>query len=234
MKTRLKINGIIMFCVFVLVVFFPGVFFREGKAGFWNEISTVFGIALILLGQMFRASGRGYKSEHSNNGHSLVEGGPYTLVRNPMYLGIILISVGVILALFRLWAVFIFLLFFVIRYQRLIFREERELLRTFPDDYAAYLRRVPRLLPSLRVLLRKDIAAYLPLKSAWISKEIGSILAVLLPVLFLKLWVGIRNQGAMRAYLHEAAYMLAVILFFLAMAVYLCRRTGKVDQKCCK
>ncbi|MCK9604283.1 MAG: isoprenylcysteine carboxylmethyltransferase family protein [Candidatus Omnitrophica bacterium] len=229
MKKRIKINGIIMFCAFLLVVFFPGIFFRKSQIGFSSAITGVFGIAFILLGQIFRVSARGYKSEQSDNGHSLVEGGPYTLVRNPMYLGIILISVGVILALFQWWVVCVFLLFFIVRYHKLILKEEGELLKIFPDDYAAYLKHVPRLMPSWKALFLRHIEDYLPLKPAWIKKEISSMLAVLLLVLALKLCMGIRYQGV-AVYLQEVKYMLVVILLFLLMMVYLCKRT-KVSSK---
>ena len=90
MKKRLKINGFIMFIAVLLILIFPAIFFRKPGSYLYDSIMEIIGIVLILLGQFLRVSARGYKSEHSNNSRSLIQGGPYALVRNPMYLGILL------------------------------------------------------------------------------------------------------------------------------------------------
>lgn len=77
----------------------------------------------------------------------VVRGGPYQLVRNPMYLANVAVITGtaVLFGSWHLviWAAFVFLAFhtFVVLY------EEPTLQRTFGDDYEAYRRRVPRWLP---------------------------------------------------------------------------------------
>jgi hypothetical protein len=76
MKLRLKINGVIMFSAFLMVAIFPELFFRQQRIGFLDGVAEVFGITLILFGQILRVSARGYKSEMSFNGHHLAEGGP--------------------------------------------------------------------------------------------------------------------------------------------------------------
>jgi len=132
MKKRLKINGVIMFLAAVIVAVFPAMFFRRVNIGLWNEVAEVFGLALILLGQLIRISARGYKSENSGEGKALITNGPYSLVRNPMYLGVLLIGLGVVLMLFKLWVVLVFLAVFIIRYFLLIFKEEKKLAVLFP------------------------------------------------------------------------------------------------------
>lgn len=184
-----------MFCAFLLILFFPAVFFHQGKMPAVNAALGVVGIAFILLGQIIRVSSRGYKSEHSHNGNALIQGGPYALVRNPMYLGILFIGFGIVAMLFKWWVAGIFLAVFIIRYILLIFKEEEKLKAAFPREYPEYRKRVPRLLPSLPVLLQKDIRAILPLKLSWVRKEIGSILAVLILVLLAASWQEIKSRG---------------------------------------
>jgi protein-S-isoprenylcysteine O-methyltransferase Ste14 len=215
-----------MFSAFLMVAIFPELFFRQQRIGFLDGVAEVFGIALILFGQILRVSARGYKSEMSFNGHHLAEGGPYDLVRNPMYLGIILISLGVILMLFEWWAILIFFLFFALRYIYLIVKEEKALLEAFPKDYAAYQCRVPRIIPSLGYLLKKDIREYLPLRFIWVKKEIGAIIGVLFLALFLESWEDIKRQG-LALYLIEAKYMAMVILLFFALTFYLAKYTRR-------
>jgi protein-S-isoprenylcysteine O-methyltransferase Ste14 len=82
-------------------------------------------------------------------GHELVQTGPYRLVRNPIYTGLLMMFAGTVLlvgeargalalpiALAALWVK--------------IRQEERFMLRQFPEAYPAYRRRVPTLVPFLR------------------------------------------------------------------------------------
>jgi protein-S-isoprenylcysteine O-methyltransferase Ste14 len=227
-KRRLKITGFIVFVALLVISVFPSAFFRHGLAGSFDEAAEIFGIALILLGQIFRASARGYKSEHSASGNRLIQTGPYAIVRNPMYLGILLIGSGIVLMLFWWWAILIFLSVFALRYLLLIVREEKKLTAAFPQEYAEYQKRTPRLLPSFSRLLRKDVSEYLPLKPGWLKREIGSIVAVLLITILIESWEDVHNEG-LRAYFRESIGILLTVGLFIGLVVYLSRRTEGKD-----
>ncbi|MFA5410691.1 MAG: isoprenylcysteine carboxylmethyltransferase family protein [Candidatus Omnitrophota bacterium] len=229
MKRRLKINGVIIFCSFLLIAFFPKIFLRNEPPFSLDTIAEISGIAFILLGQILRVSARGYKAEYSAGGNVLIQGGPYALVRNPMYLGIFLIGVGIVAMLFKWWALSAFLIIFIIRYLLLIFKEEKKLEAVFPKDYPAYRQRVPRVFPSITMLLRKDITEYLPLKLIWLRKEIGPILAVLLITILLESWEEIKNRG-LTGYLKEAAAITITIILFICLIVYLSKKTNGLKK----
>lgn len=225
MKKRLKTNGLVMSLATILLAVFPAVFFRKNITGFSDNIAEVFGIVFILLGQLIRVSARGYKSENSKNGNALISGGPYSLVRNPMYLGIFLIGLGVVFMLFQWWVVAIFIAFFIIRYILLIYQEEKKLKSLFPESYPVYCKTVShRIFPSVNALLERDICEYIPLKLGWIKKEIGSIIAVLSLVLLIEFWEEIK-RGVMVEYLKELIGILVVIILFTALVGYLSRCT---------
>ncbi|MFA5144869.1 MAG: isoprenylcysteine carboxylmethyltransferase family protein [Candidatus Omnitrophota bacterium] len=229
MKKRLKINGVLIFCVFLLVALFPSVFFRPGKSTFSNGVAQILGILFILLGQIIRISSRGFKSENSGNGYLLIQRGPYAVVRNPMYFGILLIGLGIVLALFKWWVAGIFLLAFVARYILLMFAEEKKLSAVFSKDYQDYCKNTPRIIPSVITIAKMDIAEYLPLKLSWIKKEIGSVSAVLLVVLVLGLWKDIRNEGLF-ACLKDAALAVFIIILFTGLIIYLSKRTASFKK----
>jgi len=229
MKRRLKTNGAIIFLAVVLLILFPAVFLRSARENHFHTAAKIAGITLILLGQTLRACARGYKSEYSRNGCSLIQGGPYTLVRNPMYLGILIIGLGIVLTLFNWWEAVIFLSVFIWRYIFLIFKEEKKLLTMFPQEYRNYRQKVPRILPALATILQKDIAEYLPLKLSWLKKEIGSILAVLLLVFFLEGWKGVQAKS-INLYLKEATLLLAIVILFIFLTIYLIRRTNNQQK----
>jgi protein-S-isoprenylcysteine O-methyltransferase Ste14 len=224
MKTRLKINGAIIILAVLVVTIFPWIFIRHNSPGFLDEVAEVFGIALILLGQIIRASSRGFKSINSSNGYTLIQSGPYSLVRNPMYLGIFLIGLGFVMMVFEWWATGIFLFIFSIRYILLIFQEEKKLLKLFSQEYRNYCQRVPRFIPSLRAIVKLDVREYLPLKPLWIKKEIGSIIGVLFGALLLESWEETRNEG-WAIYIREAFILITIIMLFVLLFIYLSKIT---------
>ncbi len=213
-----------MFFAILSVFFFPWLFFRSDRIGYFDEIAEISGIVLILLGQIFRLSARGYKAEHSGNGSSLIRGGPYSLIRNPMYLGILLIGIGIVLVLFNWWATVIFLLVFITRYLLLVFKEEKKLSAIFLGEYNEYQKRVPRIFPPMAMLIKRDISEYLPIKWLWIKREMGTILAVLLITLFLESWEDIKTNG-FRIYLSEAIPIFITVVLFIGLVVYIIKRT---------
>jgi protein-S-isoprenylcysteine O-methyltransferase Ste14 len=79
---------------------------------------------------------------------ALVADGPYRRVRNPLYLGNILLAIGMAAMCSRVGAVVLIFLMILFNY-RLIFREEAELSAARGENYAAFLQAVPRLWPSL-------------------------------------------------------------------------------------
>jgi protein-S-isoprenylcysteine O-methyltransferase Ste14 len=77
----------------------------------------------------------------------LVTGGPYSLSRHPLYLGEIGTAIGINLATAG-WLSAVAIVYFVTCELLRIRWEERILALTFPNDYLAYARRVPRYLPN--------------------------------------------------------------------------------------
>ena len=79
---------------------------------------------------------------------ALVADGPYRRVRNPLYLGNVMMSVAMGALMSRLGFALAVTAMTVFCY-RLIFREESELQASQGESYRAYCRAVPRLWPSL-------------------------------------------------------------------------------------
>lgn len=226
MKKRLKINGIIIVCAVILVAFFPRFFFRSYSGRVGEEVVEVLGFALILLGQIIRVSARGYKAEHSRESQSLIQGGPYQVVRNPMYLGIFLIGLGVVLAVFKWWAAAVFIIIFIIRYLLLIYKEENKLQEKFSDIYKKYCAKVPRIFPALSSIVEMDVSEYLPIKLNWFKKEIGSMLTLLMLVLLVESWEDVVSQG-FGAYLKQSVWLFLTLVLFTILVILLSRKTDK-------
>ncbi len=119
-------------------------------------VHAVFGFAALLIGiaALVRTWAAAYlQSERVHDANLRTEGvvadGPYRHLRNPLYLGNLLLAVGMGLVASRVGLV-ILVAGHLIFLLRLIGREESELLATQGERYRAYFDAVPRLWPSLR------------------------------------------------------------------------------------
>jgi protein-S-isoprenylcysteine O-methyltransferase Ste14 len=82
-------------------------------------------------------------------GHELVMQGPYSLVRNPIYLGMFGAIVGVGLAFSRWWTPFAAVVIFLVGNRIRIRAEEKLLRETFGGKFDEYARRVPAFFPGV-------------------------------------------------------------------------------------
>lgn len=80
---------------------------------------------------------------------TLMQDGPYSVVRNPLYLSNFLGAVGFGLSTENLVATVIILVVFTTFYPFVVRREEKQLATQFADAFADYVRRVPRWWPRL-------------------------------------------------------------------------------------
>jgi protein-S-isoprenylcysteine O-methyltransferase Ste14 len=111
------------------------------------------GTGLVALAALLRTWASSYLASavvHDQALHTeaLVADGPYRRVRNPLYLGTILMAAGVALLASPL-GFFIIVVCVPVVLFRLILLEESRLLSSQGESFARYVASVPRLLPSL-------------------------------------------------------------------------------------
>jgi protein-S-isoprenylcysteine O-methyltransferase Ste14 len=128
---------------------------RLGRAPTDNTYRLVFACGAILLGCacFLRSWGTAYlKAEvmRDSRVHTerLLADGPYRHVRNPLYLGNMLMAVAIGLMASRI-GFLVLTIGMTVFVMRLLLREEAELKRDQGESYRRYCAAVPRLLPSL-------------------------------------------------------------------------------------
>lgn len=122
-----------------------------------NIYSLISGFVLVLLGEYIRIWSNSWTGSETRTtggvgGTYLVISGPYSHVRNPLYLGNILIYFGLSVmsnALFPYLQLFGVMLFFA-QYYFIIREEENFLAEKFGDVYNLYLKTVNRFLPKIK------------------------------------------------------------------------------------
>jgi protein-S-isoprenylcysteine O-methyltransferase Ste14 len=151
-----RLSGVFILTIVYLVI---GIFFWEPIP---LKISPFLHLSLVLVGSIFYFPGIllylwGFKAlgsmfavsssagAHLYEGHQLIKAGPYSYLRHPMYLGVILAAIGAFL-IFRTWA----MLFYTPSAFSVILRAHREeelMAVEFGNDWTDYCRRVPAWLP---------------------------------------------------------------------------------------
>jgi len=104
--------------------------------------SLVLGALIAALGLLVRAIASG----HVDKNQELAMSGPYAYVRNPLYVGSIVVAIGFAVAARDAVIAILIVVVFVIIYVPTI-RSEEHFLRSRFAGYDAYAQRVPRLIP---------------------------------------------------------------------------------------
>ncbi len=118
----------------------------------WPEHSLAHGIfswaghILVVIGVMIRVFASLYVGGRKN--HELISDGPFSVVRNPLYVGSFtaMVGLGLLTTSFAITALLI--LAFALCYKFTVEREELFLSRKFGERYEHYMRHVPRWLPN--------------------------------------------------------------------------------------
>lgn len=136
--------AIAMGCAVVLEWFVP----LSGL--FASRLGAAFGAPFILAGAAIggssvrRFAGAGTSFHAGQPSSALVETGFYRCSRNPMYIALFLVYLGVSAILTSLWAILILPLYIAYLRYVVIAREEAYLMRRFGKAYEDYQARVPR------------------------------------------------------------------------------------------
>jgi protein-S-isoprenylcysteine O-methyltransferase Ste14 len=111
-----------------------------------GELLVVLGLLITVL--VFRENTYTASTVRTMEGQTVISTGPYALVRHPMYVGVLVMTVGSAPALGSYWALLFVLA--VVPILMLRIRDEESLLRTELPGYEAYAQKVRyRLLPGL-------------------------------------------------------------------------------------
>jgi protein-S-isoprenylcysteine O-methyltransferase Ste14 len=110
-----------------------------------DVVSLYYGLPVAVIGLIIRAWATG----HLQKNLQLAISGPFTYVRNPLYLGTLIVGLGFVIASREWWLALLFVAVFIMVYLPVIELEEDHLRKLFPD-YEDYAERVPMLVPRWR------------------------------------------------------------------------------------
>jgi protein-S-isoprenylcysteine O-methyltransferase Ste14 len=229
MKKRIGIQGFLIFAAIIATILFFKFLLPKRQDGILKAFLDIGGIILVMSGFLLRIASRGYKAQHSANSQTLVDSGPYALMRNPMYLGTLLIGVGVSLIIFTWWVCLVFGFIFLVIYIPQIKKEEKVLLERFGEQYQHYCQVTPRFFPNFRPLFSRGIKKYIFLKWQWVKREIPSLVGGISAIIAIKTWEDLKLSGRFD-YKKTLGELLFIILGF-AIAIFLFYERKGIPKK---
>ena len=122
-----------------------------------NSSYRITGTILLLLGEGIRiwavSHAGGATRTRDVGAPSLCTSGPYAQTRNPLYVGNMLMYVGIVLIAGmpnELFAAIVTAVFFIVQYSLIISLEEETLDKLFREEYSVYKQNVPPIFPKLK------------------------------------------------------------------------------------
>lgn len=221
MKKRIGIQGFLMFAALAATVLFSRFLLPDRQGEFLlDEILNAAGIALVTSGFLLRVAARGYKADLSASGASLITGGAYALMRNPMYLGTLLVGIGVGLSVFLWWVPLAFCFIYLLIYMPQIRKEENALLGRFGQDYRRYCLATPRFFPDPLALFRKGARSLFFFRWRWVKKELPSVIGVAALIVGARVLNNLRLSGRTEYKKEVLNFLLFPFLVFLITLLF--------------
>ncbi len=224
-----------LFPVFVLVtVLFctPRFAFGDRTLDLWVDVA---GAAIALTGQGLRMLTIGFEyivrggRQGKVYAEDLVQGGVFAHSRNPLYLGNLLIIVGLAVMVHSLPLYLVGIPFFIFVYAGIIAAEEKFLREKFGAEYEAYCARVNRVWPNWKGF-RRSIAG---MRFNWrrlAIREYGTIFGLALAI------IGIRAATLFQVLGKEAGSDILSLLWWLVPVItaYVCvrylKKSGRLTE----
>jgi protein-S-isoprenylcysteine O-methyltransferase Ste14 len=113
--------------------------------------SILLGFLISVLGLIVRTWACGHIQKEAK----LSMSGPYKYTRNPLYLGNLIIGIGVTVGSRSWWVFGIFCFYFIVFYPVIIVIEKQKMEKLFPKQYKKF-KQVPLFIPSLKPMLLQD------------------------------------------------------------------------------
>lgn len=220
--------------VLVLAAFRP---VALGESRWLDTLLDLLGVAVVLCGQTLRAAviGYAYIRRGGKDGKAYADdlqtGGLFAHARNPLYLGNLILLLGLLIVYNSPGAYLVAFPFAVFFYAAIVAAEEEYLRGRFGESYEDYCRRVPRWIPNFRGM-RESLAGMSFNWRRLVRKEYGSAFAWVLAVLVLRVWE-VRTLDAYashRPYLAWYLLPLALATAGWATARYLKKQRLLIDR----
>ncbi len=143
-RNRINISRLSFLIVFALILLTAPVWEQPGALDFFMKYLGYVFVVIAVFGRLWSSLFIcGYKSK------KVVQDGPYSMTRNPLYVFSFVGAVGLGLGTGSLLIITLIIIFFVVVYARTILHEEEKLEELLGIKYLQYKANTPRFFPDL-------------------------------------------------------------------------------------
>jgi protein-S-isoprenylcysteine O-methyltransferase Ste14 len=150
-KTRINHTRLLVLCIFLLLVTCRGSWIG---GGLHEGLFKFAGLGCVIISAFGRAWTSLYISGYKLD--SLIEIGPYSVTRNPLYLFSLIGVIGMGLGSESLVVLALLVVLFSLYYPFIIFQEEKFLEKKHGSAFHVYAGRVPRFFPKMSLYSEPD------------------------------------------------------------------------------
>lgn len=193
-RKRILISRIFGFALFILILISNNCW---AKNSFMDAFLESFGFALVCVGMLGRIWVSMYVSGYKYS--ALITDGPYSVVRNPLYVFSFLGAAGIGMSSESLLVTALICLGFIAYYPSVIMEEEKQLAARYGADFLKYTSETPRLIPDF-LLYREPVSYTVSVKQYQKSFLDAAMFAVI--YMFLQLLERLHESGILPACLH--------------------------------
>lgn len=211
-------NGVFPLVLLALFAGFRPIYpYGNARLDTWLDLA---GLMVAFTGQALRAAviGYAYIQRGGKNrqvyANTLVTGGFFAHSRNPLYLGNLLVLLGLFILHNNPWVYALGMAFFLFAYNAIVAAEEAYLADRFGEEYAAYCRKANRWIPDFRGLRRSTDG----MRFAWrrvLVKEYGSTYAWCATALLLLAHDRVAHSG----FKGQQSYLVVIAALLVAATV---------------
>ena len=146
LRSRMRNMRLVALVIIAALPFLQSLWKLDGPVHETLESAGIFFLVICIAGRVWCSAYIGGRKNYE-----LVSAGPFSVVRNPLYVFSFVgaTGVGLLTGMFTMTAVFQFV--FIIYHHATILREEKALAEAYGAPYRDYLQRVPRWLPNPRL-----------------------------------------------------------------------------------
>lgn len=188
--------------------------FGDSAGDYWESFAIFIsflglGIRCIVAGYAARGtSGRNTKWQAAE---TLSTKGIYSITRNPLYLGNFIIVLGISLFIQVWWLALIMWIGFWLYYLLIIFAEEEFLQRKFGDQFLAWAKKTPRIIPRFRNWEKPQLPFSF---KTMLRREFSTFMAIIAAFFFLEVIINFLKEGKLSV--HRAW----LIFFLVGLSIY--------------
>lgn len=173
LTTRKFYSRVFIAVLFVLLLFCrPMIPLRSN----FSALMTWFGYALVIAGALGRVYASLFIGGQKNT--TLVRQGPFSVVRNPLYVSSFIAVMGCALQTGMLTFPLVIAVAFAVYYPKVVKAEEAHLEQIFGEPYRAFLNEVPRWWPKLALWQQPE---YVDCKPLFVYKTMRDAVIFFLP-----------------------------------------------------